>query len=268
MKRLIHLCLCVVGVVGVGCGADFQDEAQNQIDELDATKDGHVIVSALQSIGLLPKYDCGQPEKEQLLSIIPAFEQKLGHCASVTRGPGGDTFDEVDVQFPADGCKVGSATWTGSLAVTYSGGDDHTEVALDLHQLSIDGHPVDGRIGQSTCGDLSTYEVDLHTKIPTKDPSQPVEIVFDGNVTDRPGLPVVGTDFYVIDGKAGVTEQGKDSSLVFSQLFWEPGANLPHSGSLTLNKPNGHTLEFTFDEDDHKASVSVDGQKAVPLPQP
>jgi hypothetical protein len=261
-------CLTVVLAGHTGCGLNFQERVEEEADRLRATQVGGVVVAAGEAIGFLPVLHCGAAAPLDEASFIPALQQKVGHCASVQTGAPVDNASAFDLTFPASGCKVGKSSWTGQIQLVVGGGDDRNDVTIDLRQLAIDGHPVDGLIKRTSCGDMDTYELHLKSHILLNKGMAPIDVVFDGTGAMKPGLGLIGTDLTVLNGSAGADIDGKGVTLVFTDLQWEPGANLPLKGGLALEQPNGKETAFTFDDDKGEMTISVNGGAPHTVPMP
>lgn len=250
-----------------GCGVEVQDAFDAHQDAIHATKAGAAILAAGRLVGLIPSYTCGKPEKVEASELVPALQGNFGRCAQVSRGAATDTTDDIDVRFLGDGCDVVGARWTGQISATVSGGTDRSQLALDFRGMAIDGHPVDGRVTRTTCGDLDTFALAVTARIPATKKTQELDVGYHGSVVDRPGLAFVGADFLILNGPADITYGGRTLHVTFRDLWWEAGLDLPHKGELEIRRDDGHRVDVRFDAD-HEMHVSIDGGRFAPVPLP
>ena len=261
---LISLCVWVLA----GCGAEVQDAWDAHEDALHATQAGKAIIDTAQFLGLVPSYTCGEPAKSELSDAIPVMQANLGPCAQAAPGPSTDTTDSELLSFPAPGCDVFGATWTGQITATASGGDSRDALAFDFTGMRINGAPVDAKIGRVDCGDLTTWDLAVTTRVPATSKTQELDLGYHGTVVDRPGLAFIGTDYFILEGPADITYGGKTLHVTFKQLWWEAGLDLPHKGELDYTNAHGHEVAIKFDPDASEMQVSIDGGKFAPMPMP
>jgi hypothetical protein len=264
MKRLL---VAMLGFSMFGCGAGLQDAFDAHQDAIHATKAGAAILSAGRLVGLIPSYTCGKPERVAASELEPALQGNFGSCATVTRGASTDTSDIVDVRFKSDGCDIVGAKWTGQIAATVSGGTDRSSLSMDFRGMAIDGHPVDGRITRTTCGDLDTFDLAVTARVPATRKTQELDVGYHGSVVDRPGVKFLGADFMILDGPAEVTYGKTTLHVVFHELWWEAGLSLPHKGELEVSRQDGHKVNVKFDPEG-TMKVSIDGGRFAPVPVP
>ena len=270
-NTVARLCLtATIAASTMGCSVSnsVQETVEEQADRLRGTELGSVAVAAGEAIGFLPALHCGRAAQFDAANLIPALEQKVGHCASVKTGVPVDNANAFDLTFPESGCKIGKSNWTGAIQLVVGGGEDRSDVTIDLRQLSINGHPVDGLIKRSSCGDLDTYELHLKSHILLNKGMDPIDVALDGTGKMKPGLGFIGTDLVVLDGTVSATVEGDHFALLFTDLQWEPGANLPVKGTLALEQPNGKETAFTFDDDKGEMTVSINGSDPHTVPMP
>lgn len=268
MRSGIQAVMAAVMVLTSGC-YEAQESVMAAADVADATTVGAALVGAAEFVGMLPDRHCGESEQEFLLRWRPELDARLGACARLVESPDQTNRDAVQVAFPGEGCTVGGKRWQGAIEVGFSGGDDRTELSVDLTGLRIEGAPVDAKLVRLGCGDVQAYAARIHTRVPTSDADQPVDVSFDGAVSWVPGLPLIGVDQLVVDGPVTLTYgDRKTGKLVFEGLHWEPGKHIPGKGGVRLVRTNGRTTSITFDGHTHLASVNIDDRITVPVPQP
>lgn len=259
--------LAVLAVVALsGCGAELQDAADARVEALQATKAGAEVVEVAHLVGILPSYTCGAPAQVEFADLVPAVKGNLGSCAAYAPGPTTETSESLVVSFPAQGCDVIGAIWTGDVTATVSGGQDRSEVVLDLRGAAVNGHPVDARIGRLSCGDEDTWSIDASARVPATAHLREMDLAFHGTVVDRPGIPFLGADYLIIDGPLQLEYGGRTVQAVFHQVWWEPGLSVPRKGTVDLVDPDGRQLSLRFDHGD--LGVSVNGGKFAPVPVP
>lgn len=259
--------MVVLVVLGLcGCGAELQDAADAKVEALQATKAGQAVVETAQLIGILPTYTCGEPAQVEFADMLPAVKGNLGGCATVAQGPSTDTASTLELQFPQQGCDLLGARWAGQIEASVSGGQDRSEVSLDLRQATVNGQPLDGRIGRLSCGDLDTWSLDVDANVPATAHTHEMAVGFHGTVVDRPGIPFLGADYFIVDGPLTLEYGGRTVDATFHQVWWEPGLDVPREGTIDLVDPNGRKVSVRFDKGD--LAVSVDGGKFAPVPVP
>lgn len=249
-----------------GC-SKAQDIALTEADAAATTEAGKLLLVVAQTLGILPDYDCGKAERLQFAGLRPKVGERVGSCGTVGDLPATAEADRLGVQFVDTGCKAVGLDWKGSADLSFSGGDDRCAGQLDLTKAIVNNVPLTVKAGLTKCADLKTYSVKASGTVPYSYKEKPhtVGVAFDGEVTDRPGIAVVGVDQYVINGPASLTIDGATHKLTFQQVYWSPVEKVPAKGTIVLEKADGRKLTFTWDTFSVKGRVAVDDDDPLEL---
>lgn len=247
---------------GGGGTADLIADAKVRIgDAADAIDRGR---AALELLGLMPDYTCGEPRGDYLDGAADGLTASYA-CASVTLEAAGAEADRAVVAFEP-GCHVLGHEVEGTAAFLYAGGTARMDLEADFRALSVDGVTVDLLAGYGTCGDETTYWALASGTVPgTADTTFTV----DAAVAKRAGVPVIGSGTTILDGTASVTRASGTDTITFEQLEYESGALLPENGVLTIDSAGGRHIEATFTRDSPlygKVVIVIDGGDPVTVP--
>lgn len=244
MQRAIPL--VIVTALATACG-EAQPPTQEEIDTardrvdvaLAAAKQAR---SALELLGILPVYECGESRRTFVGKASEAAQAQAG-CITATTETLDATTDAVVLAFPEAGCEVRKHTVTGQTAFKYSGGEDRMDLFADLRQLQVDGYPLQAQVGYGTCGDEARYYALAEGTLPRRaDYSYKV----DGRVGKRDGLPIIGGTSLVFNGPGEVTGPEGTNKLTFTELLYELGDYAPKEGSALLEEADGGKVKVTF----------------------
>lgn len=218
---------------------------------------------ALEVLGLLPEYTCGEPRRHFAGAAAEDLRARAG-CVDVSTQEG-ETSDSLLVTYDQV-CQVGEHHLAGTTRFELTGGEDRFEVTADLRQTELDGKPVQARAGYGTCSDEKAVWALVSGNLPRR-PEVVYEI--DGKVAKRDGLPLIGGTTLVFDGPGKLVREVGTDALVFTGLEYELGKYLPHAGSLAIQTADGHVYRVTFSKvlwKLGKAEVQIDDHSPVSVP--
>lgn len=220
---------------------------------------------ALELLGLLPVYECGEPRRTFVGSLVDQLTLEIP-CATITSDPVGDTGDVITLSFPQGGCEVLGHTLSGTLSFFYSGGEDRLDLTMDATGLFVDGKNLQVVAGYGTCGDETSIFAaaagDLQNPPGTS-------FDFDIEVSKRDGPPIIGGTTLILDGSGEVSNSGGTNSITLTEVEYELGDFLPKSGTITISTSTGHTISATFDLDSPllgSVTVVIDDHDPVRIP--
>ncbi|WP_342379625.1 hypothetical protein NVS55_09045 [Myxococcus stipitatus] len=227
---------------------------------------GHLARSALEVLGVMPVYTCGEPRRSFLDVAAVDVRTRLS-CVTTSVERVDAVTDAVVLTFAERGCDIHGLKFTGRAVIQYRGGEDRMEVEASLRQLEVDGQPLDVATGYGTCGDQTSVWAQVYTAVPGQ-PGHGIQL--DVQVTHRPGLPLLGGSTLVLDGQGAlVIPDGRVDRLTFTALQYEVGEFLPKEGTLALQTVDGHSVEASFQPSlwrVGKVKLTVDDHKSVTVP--
>jgi hypothetical protein len=242
MRRALSL--TALALLSTACGDQLP--TQEEIDaarakvELGMTAASQAR-SALELLGILPVYECGEPRKSFVSRVADSVEVQVG-CITASSEAVDATTDSVVLAF-GQGCEVREHTVTGQTAFKYSGGEDRMELKADLRQLRVDNEGLQAEVGYGTCGDESRFFALAEGALPGK-PDYTYRV--DGRVGKRSGLPIIGGTSLVFNGPGEVTGPEGTNRLTFTELLYELGDFAPKEGTALLEEADGGTVKVTF----------------------
>jgi hypothetical protein len=265
MRRLAPLCLAVLATA---CGVEAP--SQEEVDAARATVERAVAAShqargALEALGLLPVYTCGEPRRSFVGRAAEGVQARYA-CATATVEPRDAQADTVVVTFAEGGCDIHGLRFTGQVAFLYTGGEDLMEVHADLRGLAVDGHAVQAQVGYGTCGDETRLFADVAGSVPGRETHT---FRVNARVGMRSGLPVIGGSELVLDGPGELTGPEGTDRLTLTSLLYDVGAYLPKEGTAVLETADGHRVEAHFQEvlwRVGKVELTIDGKEPVTVP--
>jgi hypothetical protein len=247
---------------GGGGTAELIADAKVRLgDAADAIERGR---AALELLGLMPDYTCGEARGDYLDGAADGLSASYA-CASVTLEGAGPEADRAVIAFEP-GCQVLGHEVEGTAAFLYAGGTDRMDLEADFRALSVDGATVDLLAGYGTCGDETTYWALASGTIPG---TSATTFTVDAAVAKRAGVPVIGSGTTLLDGTASVIRETGTDTVTFDQLEYESGALLPESGVLTIETSGGRHIEATFTRDSPlygQVVIVIDGGDPVTVP--
>lgn len=219
--------------------------------------------TALELLGVLPTYDCGEPRGT---FVEGASSQVVTEnaCATASFVPG-TAADTITIVFPAAGCVVRGHTLAGTMVVTYAGGEDLMDVEADARELVVDGHALHTLAGYGTCGDETSYWVISSGTVPGHPETT---FTLDGHVAKRDGVPVIGGTTLILDATGTVTDASGTDDLTLISLEYEMGDMLPKNGTIQILAPP-HFYEAVFNTDSPlygTVRITVDSHDPVTVP--
>ena len=236
--------LAVLTLFAVACGGA---PTQEEIDEARAKVEVALGAptqarAALELLGILPVYTCGEPRKSFVASAAETYQAQVG-CVTVGTEAVDATTDAVVLAFADAGCEILEHSVSGQTAFKYSGGEDRMELKADLRQLRVDGDPLHAEVGYGTCGDEARYYALAEGPLPGK-PDYTYKV--DGRVGVREGLPVIGGTSLVLNGPGELTSPEGTSRLTFTELLYEIGEYAPQEGEALLETARGGKVRASF----------------------
>jgi hypothetical protein len=197
---------------------------------------------ALELLGILPVYTCGEPRRTFVGKLSQDLQAQV-QCLTLTTEARGDTSDAVVMSFPAGGCTVRGHTLSGQVTFLYTGGEDRMELTANLGGLSVDGQSLQATVGYGTCGDEKRSWGKATGGLPGH---SGYTYLVDGRVGVRNGLPLIGGTTLVLDGPASVSgPEGKDQ-VTLTALRYALGEYLPEEGKLLVETATGHRVQANF----------------------
>jgi hypothetical protein len=228
---------------------------------MDALQQVH---AALDLLGIIPVYECGESRATFVGDIVPQLQSQLG-CAQITTSAQADS-DSVILSFPQEGCDVGDHTLSGQVVFTYSGGEDRMDLVLNATGLNIDGDAVQVSGGYSTCGDQESYFVSVAGALPGQSGAT---FALDASVTVQEGFPIFGSPTLIFDGVGQLNTNAGTTQLTLDNVEYQPGDIIPQSGVVTLDTASGHSIVATFVTNSsffQSISVAIDDRDLVTIP--
>lgn len=259
--------LAVITLFATACGApptqEEIDEAQAKVDvALGAAAQAR---AALELLGILPVYTCGEPRRSFVANVAEAYQAQVG-CVTVGTESVDATTDAVVLAFAEAGCEIREHTVSGQTAFKYSGGEDRMELKADLRQLQVDGDPLQAEVGYGTCGDEARYYALAQGPLPRK-PEHTYKV--DGRVGVREGLPVIGGTSLVLNGPGEFTSPEGTRRLTFTELLYEIGEYAPQEGEALLETATGGRVRASFSKTLWrlgKMELTIDERDPVTVP--
>ncbi|MCK8502386.1 hypothetical protein [Myxococcus fulvus] len=236
--------LSVVVALLSGCGGEPPEElvqsAKAKVERAAAV--GHLTRGALEVLGLMPVYTCGEPRRGFLDYATVDLSQRLA-CATTTVESLDAVTDGVVVTFSGPDCQVHGLGLSGRVFFRYRGGEDRMEVEADLRQLRVEGVVLPAEVGYGTCGDLTSVWVKAEGDLPGREGHT---LRMDAKVTKRPGMPLLGGSSLLLDGTGELRGPDGVDKLTLTTLQYEVGEYLPKEGRAILETADGHHVEASF----------------------
>src|SRR5688500_9469806 len=118
--------------LGVLCACGGNPPTREELEAAKATLDVMADAleggkSALELLGILPVYDCGEPRRTFVGEAASGVDAEIG-CLSAPSEIVSDTEDRILLDFGTGGCEAAGHTVTGTAGVLYSGGEDALSV--------------------------------------------------------------------------------------------------------------------------------------------
>jgi hypothetical protein len=265
MRRIAWLS---VAVLAAACGAE--PPTKEEVDAARATVERAVAAThqargALEVLGILPVYTCGEPRRAFVGRAAEGVHARYA-CATATVEAHDSVTDAVVMTFAQGGCDIHGLRFTGQVAFLYRGGEDRMEVHANLRGLAVDGHTVQAQVGYGTCGDETRLFADVAGSVPGR---KDHAFHIDGRVGMRSGVPVIGGSELVLNGPGELMGPQGTDRLTLASLLYDVGQYLPKQGTAVLETADGHRLEAHFQEvlwRVGKVEVTIDDKEPVTVP--
>ncbi|MFP2907680.1 hypothetical protein ACLESD_22050 [Pyxidicoccus sp. 3LFB2] len=265
MKRIACLTLAVLTAA---CGAETP--TQEEVDSARATVEravaaAHQARGALEVLGILPVYTCGEPRRSFVGRAAEGVHARYA-CATAVVESHDSVTDAVVMRFAEGGCDIHGLRFTGQVAFLYRGGEDLMEVRADLRGLAVDGHTMQAQVGYGTCSDETRLFADVAGSVPGREDHT---FHIDGRVGMRSGVPIIGGSELVLDGPGELTGPEGTDRLTLTSLLYDVGQYLPKEGTAVLETADGHRVEAHFQEvlwRLGKVEVTSDDKEPVTVP--
>ncbi|QSQ19626.1 hypothetical protein JY651_30480 [Pyxidicoccus parkwayensis] len=265
MRRIACLSLAVLATA---CGSEAPSKEEVEAARVKvehAVAAAHQVRGALEVLGVLPVYTCGEPRRSFVGHAAEGVKARYA-CATATVEARDAVTDAVVLTFDEGGCEVHGLRFTGQVAFLYRGGEDLMEVGADLRGLAVDGHNLQAEVGYGTCGDETRLFADVAGGVPGREDHT---FHIDGRVGLRGGVPVIGGSELVLDGPGSLKGPDGTDTLTLTSLLYGVGEYLPKEGTALLETADGHRLEARFEEvlwRVGKVEVTVDDKDPVTVP--
>ncbi|RKH11037.1 hypothetical protein D7Y13_06615 [Corallococcus praedator] len=265
MRRATCLALTVLATA---CGDSTPtqgeiNDATARVERIAAST--HLVRGALEVLGLMPVYTCGEPRRSFLNHAVEGLSASVS-CATATVTPVDDVTDSVLVKFAEGGCSVHGLRFTGQARLEYQGGEDLMEMHADLRGMTVDGQPLQAKVGYGTCGDEARLFADVEGDVPGRAGHT---FRVNSKVGKREGLPIIGGTSLIFDGPGELTGPAGTDRFTLTGLEYEVGNYLPKEGTALLETAEGRTLKIAFQPvlwRVGKAEITVDDKDPVTVP--
>ncbi|RKH50387.1 hypothetical protein [Corallococcus llansteffanensis] len=244
MRRAPVACLALAALA-TACGDNAPskeeiDDAKARVERVAAST--HMVRGALEVLGLLPVYTCGEPRRGFLGHAVEGLASKVS-CAKATVTAVDDVTDAVVLSFDDGGCDVHGLRFTGQAVLEYRGGEDLMEMSADLRGMTVDGQPLKAEVGYGTCGDEARLFADVEGDVPGR---QGHTFHVNSRVGKRDGLPIIGGTSLVFDGPGELTGPSGADRITLSAVTYEVGNYLPKEGTALVETASGRRIQLTF----------------------
>jgi hypothetical protein len=263
----IRACLALA-VLATACGRE--PPTQEEIDDARTRVDlaihaAHQARIALELLGLLPVYTCGEERRTFVGRAVEGARAKVG-CVSATAEARDESSDMVVLSFPETQCSFNGHTVSGQSAFIYDQGEDRMDLTADLNHLTVDGKVLQATVGYGTCGDETRFWTAAAGALPGR-PGNTYRV--DGRVGVREGVPLFGGTSLVFDGPGQVSGPLGTDRVTFTALEYEVGEFLPKKGQALIETARGHRVRVDFSEvlwRVGKVEVEIDDKAPVTVP--
>jgi hypothetical protein len=237
--------LAILPLLATACGGT--EPTQEQIDEARARVEQAASAmararTALEILGVLPVYTCGEPRRTFVGSASESVHVQFA-CVTATTEPVDASTDAVVLAFAEAGCSVEGHGLSGQGRFLYSGGEDRMALTADLRELKVDGHPLQAKVGYGTCGDESSAWVNAAGTLPGQDGHT---FHVDGRVASRPGAPIIGGSELRLGGTGSLSGPEGTDRLTLTDVVYEDGEYLPKEGEVLVETADGGRVKATF----------------------
>ncbi|HYO69894.1 MAG TPA: hypothetical protein VEU33_27840 [Archangium sp.] len=263
----IRACLALA-LLATACGRE--PPTQEEIDDARTRVDlaihaAHQARIALELLGLLPVYTCGEPRRTFVGRAAEGIHARVA-CVTASAVARDASMDEVVLSFPEGGCAVNGHTVSGQSAFVYHGGEERMDLTAELNGLTVDGKVLQAKVGYGTCGDEKRFWTEAAGALPGR-PGNTYRV--DGRVGLRDGAPLFGSTSLVFDGPGQVSGPLGTDRVTFTGLEYEVGEFLPKKGQALIETARGHRVKVDFSEvlwRVGKVEVEIDDKAPVTVP--
>lgn len=198
--------------------------------------------SALELLGVLPVYECGEPRRTFVGHASESVQAQVA-CVTVTSEAVDASTDAVVLAFSEAGCTARGHGVSGQGRFHYSGGEERMALSADLRELKVDGSALQAQVGYGTCGDESSAWVRAEGALPGADGHT---FRVDGRVAKREGLPLIGGTELRMDGTGALTSAAGTDTLTLTGVLYELGDFAPKEGEVIVESAEGGRVKATF----------------------
>lgn len=261
-------CIAALAFLATACGDNTLtqgeiNDATARVERVAAS--AHLVRGALEVLGLMPVYTCGEPRRSFLTHAAEGLSARVS-CATATVTVVDDVTDAVVLKFADGGCSVHGLRFTGQAVLEYRGGQDLMEMHADLRGMTVDGQPLQAKVGYGTCGDETRLFSEVEGDVPGR---QGYTFHANNRVSLRDGVPLIGSTSLVFDGPGEVTGPEGTDRFTLTELEYEVGNYLPKEGIALMETADGHSLKIAFQPvlwRVGKAEITVDEKEPVTVP--
>ena len=265
--RMPAACLALL-VLATGC--DREPPTTEEIDDARirvdlAVRAAHQARMALELLGLLPVYTCGEERRTFVGKAAEGAQAKVA-CVVASTEAQGDTADAVILSFPDNNCSVRGHTVSGQAAFVYNGGKDRMDLIADLRNVRVDGDALEAKVGYGTCSDEKRFYAEAMGALPGRSGNT---YAVNARVGSRDGLPLIGGTTLVFDGPGEVSGPLGTDRVTFTGLEYEVGEYLPREGEALVETAKGHRVRVNFSPvlwRVGKVEVEIDDKAPVTVP--
>lgn len=265
MTRSLGCRWLAVFLLGCGGSAPTEEEVRDARQRVEAAMEGaDQVRAALELLGLLPDYDCGEPRRSFVGKAVAQAQGSVGCLTASTQAEGANA-DAVVLTYGA-GCTVRGRAVGGRSLLRYAGGEQRMDVEANLEETTVDQRPLLAKAGYGKCGDETRYWGAAQGALP-KRPDLWVKV--DGRVGAREGMPVLGGTTLVLDGPGELRHREGTDRVTFTGLEYELGEYLPKEGSVLVETSSGHRVQARFRSTFWRlgeAEVTVDDRAPARVP--
>jgi len=198
--------------------------------------------SALELLGVLPVYECGEPRRTFVGRASESIQAQVA-CITVTSEAVDASTDAVVLAFSEAGCTARGHGVSGLARFHYSGGEERMSLSADLRELKVNGSTLQAQVGYGTCGDESSAWVRTEGALPDLEGHS---FRLDGRVASRPGLPLIGGTELRLDGTGALTSPAGTDTLTLTGVLYELGDLAPKEGEVLVESAEGGRGKATF----------------------
>ncbi len=198
--------------------------------------------SALELLGILPVYTCGEPRRTFVGSAVEGVRVQFP-CLTATAEARGDTSDAAVLTFAAEGCSARGHTVAGLAEFLYNGGESRLDLSADLRELMVDSTALRTRVGYGTCSDEKRYWAESAGTVPAH---LDHTYLLNARVASREGPPIIGGTTLIIDGTGSITGPAGTDTVTVTLLEYELGEFFPKQGEIFISTAGGKTVRATF----------------------